>query len=156
MEACVIMKRLERLWQDLTGKNVMGPEIPHHAFILFGDTERWTETVKVRPGDTLLVYPGEHIPVDGIIVEGQSFLEAAENKGSDTVCRGVGDKVYSGSLNRSNRLRIQTLRSADKSFFQRRLAKAALREASKARTALLLPCYRADEIGSFFPGDLFM
>ena len=151
-----MMKRLKILWKDLTGKAGMGHEIPKHAFILFGDTERWTETAKVRPSDTLLIYPGERIPVDGIIVEGQSLLEAAETQDATAVWRGVGDKVYSGSLNHSNRLKIQVLRPADKSFFQKRLAKAALREASKARAMLLLPCYRADEIGNFFPGDLFM
>ena len=151
-----MMKRIEKLWKDFMGKAEAGHDIPKHAFVLFGDTERWTETAKVRPGDTLLVYPGERIPVDGIITEGESLVEAVENQGTDTVCRGVGEKVYSGSLNRSRRLKIQALRPAAKSFFQRHLAKAACREAAKARAALLLPFYRADDIGSIFPGDLFM
>lgn len=151
-----MLKQLGKLWQDLMGKSGGGYEIPKHAFVLFGDTECWTETTKVRPGDILLIYPGERIPVDGVIIEGQSLLEAAENQDTATVCRGVGETVYSGSLNRLSRLKIRALRPATKSFCQRRLAKAALRETSKARAALLLPCYRADEIGSFFPGDLFM
>lgn len=146
---------LKRLWMDFMGKAEGGYDMPKHAFVLCGDTERWTETAKVRQGDTLLVYPGERIPVDGIITEGASLMEAVEHQGNDTVCRSVGEKVYSGSLNRSGRLKIRALRPAEKSFFQRHLAKATLREATKARAALLLPYHRADAIGSIFPGDLF-
>lgn len=154
--ACAMMKKLRQLWEDLTGKSRTTRKLPKHVFVLRGDTECFMETAKLLPGDTLLVYPGERVPVDGIIVEGESLLDAVETKEVEAVCRGVGETVYSGSLNRSTRLKIEVLRPPTKSFFQRRLAKATLREALKARGALLLPCYRADEIGSFFPGDLFM
>ena len=154
---CSMMRLLERLWRDFSGRpGITGCRIPKHAFVLSGDMECWVETDRVRSGDTLLIYPGECIPVDGIIIEGQSLLETAENQGVEAVCRGIGDKVYSGSLNRANCLKIQAIRPAAKSFFQKHLAKVAAREASKARAALLLPYYRADDIGSIFPGDIFM
>ena len=152
------MKMLwEKLWKGFTGAVSMPSELPTHAFVLSGGEEHWVETVNVRPGDTLLIYPGERVPVDGVIVEGQSFLEPWEQKGKiSLISRGVGDKVYSGSLNRSAQLKIKAVRPAEKSFLQRRLTKAMKREADKAQATSLLQFYRADDVGSLFPGDIFM
>ena len=152
------MKMLwEKLWKGFTGAVSMPSELPTHAFVLSGGEEHWVETVNVRPGDTLLIYPGERIPVDGVILEGRSFIEPREQKEKIyLVYRGVGDKVYSGSLNRSAQLKIKAVRPAEKSFLQRRLTKAMKRDADKAQAAILLQFYRADDVGSLFPGDIFM
>ncbi len=148
------MKMLwKKLWKGFTEAVPMPGEVPTHAFVLSGGEEHWVETVNVCPGDTLLIYPGERVPVDGV----KSFLEPWEQKGKiSLVSRGVGDKVYSGSLNRSARLKIKAVRPAEKSFLQRRLTKAMKREADKAQAAILLQFYRADDVGSLFPGDIFM
>ena len=123
------MKMLwKKLWKGFTGSVPMPGEVPTHAFVLSGGEEHWVETVNVRPGDTLLIYPGERIPVDGVIVEGQSFLEPWEKRG----------KI----LRYPVALAIKYT--------------AMKREADKAQAAILLQFYRADDVGSLFPGDIFM
>jgi P-type Cu+ transporter len=62
------------------------------------DEEVPTETV--RPGDALLVLPGSRVPVDGVILEGQSGLDESLLTGeSMPVERRAGDRIVGGSVN---------------------------------------------------------
>lgn len=57
----------------------------------------------VRPGDVLMVKPGEVVPVDGIVVEGCAVLDEAALTGeADRVERKRGDRVSSGVTNAAN------------------------------------------------------
>lgn len=62
---------------------------------------------QILPADRLIVLPGERIPVDGRILEGESSLDEAMLTGeADLVTKRVGDTVYSGSINTVGRLII--------------------------------------------------
>ena len=64
---------------------------------------------QVFPGDRILVLPGERIPVDGIILLGNSHLDESLLTGeSESVKKHVGDKVIGGSLNGEGVLVIET------------------------------------------------
>jgi P-type Cu+ transporter len=55
---------------------------------------------EVRIGDQVLVLPGERIPVDASIVEGQTSVDESMLTGEATpLSRGVGDRVLAGTLN---------------------------------------------------------
>lgn len=75
---------------------------------------RGTQTVEiptseVRIGDFVVVKPGEHIPVDGIIAEGESQVDESLITGeSIPVLKLIGDKVTGGSVNADGLLLIQT------------------------------------------------
>lgn len=74
----------------------------------------------VRPNDRLLVRPGERIPVDGVIVEGESSLnEAAVTGESLPVARTVGDAVMAGTVNGDGALEIVATRAASDSTIAR-------------------------------------
>jgi Cu2+-exporting ATPase len=54
----------------------------------------------VKPGDTLLVKPGEKIAVDGIVSEGDSYVDESALSGEPVaVHKAKGAKVYSGTIN---------------------------------------------------------
>ncbi len=62
----------------------------------------------VKPGDLVLVRPGETIPADGIVSEGRSEIDEAMLSGeSEPVARGVGEPVAAGTLNGAGVLKIQ-------------------------------------------------
>lgn len=64
----------------------------------------------VRIGDVVTVKPGERVPVDGLIVEGDSQLDESLLTGESLpVARGVGERVPGGALNGDGLLRLETV-----------------------------------------------
>jgi heavy metal translocating P-type ATPase len=62
---------------------------------------------QVQVGDTVVVKPGGHIPVDGIVLGGRSFVEQAAITGEAMpVEKAHGDLVYAGTINQSGALEI--------------------------------------------------
>lgn len=75
---------------------------------------------QVMPGDTIVVKPGEKIPVDGIVTKGSSSLNTVALTGESAPCDvAEGDNVTSGCVNLSGVLRI----SVTKSFHESTAAK---------------------------------
>lgn len=66
---------------------------------------------EIAVGTVIVVQPGEKIPIDGVIVEGESVLDTAALTG-ESLPRDVtvGDEVMSGCINNSGLLRIRTTR----------------------------------------------
>lgn len=80
----------------------------------YANIEKDGRVVKVDPDDvevdqTIIVQPGERIPIDGVIVSGESSLNTSALTG-ESLPREVhsGDEVISGSINMSGLLKIRT------------------------------------------------
>ena len=70
----------------------------------------------VHPGDKIVVRPGEKIPLDGVVLEGESFLDTAALTGEAVHRRAVpGDAVISGCINRDRVLTIEVTREYEDS-----------------------------------------
>jgi len=71
---------------------------------------------EVEVGSIIVVYPGEKIPIDGVVISGNSTLNTAALTG-ESVPRTVnsGDEVISGCVNMSGILRIETTKEFDES-----------------------------------------
>ncbi|HIE52350.1 MAG TPA: cadmium-translocating P-type ATPase [Armatimonadetes bacterium] len=66
---------------------------------------------EVKPGEMVLVRPGERIPVDGMVVSGRSAVDESTLTGESVpVDKGIGDEVFTGTLNQFGALEIETLR----------------------------------------------
>ncbi len=62
--------------------------------------ERTVDATEIKVGDILRVLPGESIPVDGIIISGQTSIDQAVMTGESLpVDKTVGDEIYSGTIN---------------------------------------------------------
>jgi Cu2+-exporting ATPase len=71
-------------------------------------------TSEVQKGDLLLVRPGEKLPMDGRVVEGQSSVNQAMITGeSKPVSKTVGDEVIGGTLNGEGALRIRVEKTGE-------------------------------------------
>jgi len=73
---------------------------PKTATIIENDAEKEIPIARVQLEDTVLVRPGERIPVDGIVIEGISSVDESMLSGEPLpVDKGVGDKVVGGTIN---------------------------------------------------------
>ena len=84
-----------------------------------GGLER-VAVAELRPGDHLLIGPGERFPVDGRIVEGSTDADESPATGEPLpVTKGVGDRVIAGSVNLTGGVRIECESAAADSFVAR-------------------------------------
>ncbi len=87
----------------------------------YANVEQDGELVKVDPydvavGSEIIVLSGEKVPVDGVVVTGESFVNTAALTG-ESVPRGVkvGDTVLSGCINEGGKLTLKTTKNFDDS-----------------------------------------
>ncbi len=81
---------------------------PRGATVLRDGQEQLLPIRAVKPGDTVLVRPGDHIPADGEIIEGHSSVDESMLSGeSRPVPKDVGDKVSAGTLNNDSALTVR-------------------------------------------------
>ena len=72
----------------------------------------------LKPGDLLLVKPGELIPADGVVYRGSSFINQSSITGeSMPVDKNAGDEVYAGTVNGEGALYVEVTKSAEGSLF---------------------------------------
>ena len=65
-------------------------------------------TEQISVGDEFVVYPGESIAVDGVILSGESAIDESSLTGESVpIDKAVGDKVSSGTINKSGFLRAK-------------------------------------------------
>ncbi|MBL8218680.1 MAG: copper-translocating P-type ATPase [Bryobacterales bacterium] len=81
---------------------------PAEALVLRNGSETKLPVSQVRSGDTILVRPGERIPVDGMVLEGNSAVDESMLTGEPLpVEKTTGDRVIGGTLNRMGSLRYR-------------------------------------------------
>lgn len=87
----------------------------------------------VRPGDAVLLSPGEKIPVDGIVTDGHSSVDQSRITGeSIPVEKSVGAQVYAGSINQIGSLEIRVERVGRDTSFGRIIEAVERAERSRA------------------------
>ncbi|MDQ3705348.1 MAG: heavy metal translocating P-type ATPase [Chloroflexota bacterium] len=81
---------------------------PRTATVLRGDVEEQVPVGSVLPGDLLLVRPGEKVPVDGVVVDGESALDESMLTGeSMPVEKRPGSALIGATLNGQGALRFR-------------------------------------------------
>lgn len=82
-------------------------DYPKHVVILNNNTEKKVPVEEVKPGDIILVRPGEKIPVDGIIHQGISSIDESTITGESIPTeKKTDDKVFAGTINKNGSLQI--------------------------------------------------
>ena len=88
-------------------KKLMGLQ-PRTATIIRGDEERPIPIELIRPNDIVMVRPGERIAVDGVVTEGDSYVDESMLNGEPVpVAKSTGTNVFAGTLNQRGSFRFQ-------------------------------------------------
>ena len=111
-------KALERHAKDRSARAIamLHRLLPKKARLRVDGQERFVAIEALETGILILVKPGERIPADGVVVEGQSAVDESVVTGeSDPRARAVGDAVVCGSLNMAGVLEIRVTRCGEES-----------------------------------------
>lgn len=108
---------------------------------------------EVRPGEVVVVKPGEKIAVDGTVLEGSAYVNQAAITGeSFPVSRRAGEPVFSGTIIESGYLLIKAERVGDDTTFARILAMVEEAQDKKAKTQKFL-----EQFSRYYtPGIIFL
>lgn len=81
---------------------------PDYANVVRGDTVEEVDPEEVVPGDIILIKPGERVPLDGVVIEGESRLDTTALTG-ESVPQSIrpDDEIYSGAVNLSGLLHVR-------------------------------------------------
>ncbi len=107
---------------------------PRTARIIAGTEERIVPAEQVRVGELLRVLPGETVPVDGVIVSGQTSINQAVMTGESLpVDKGAGDEVSSGTVNQFGAFDMKAVKVGEDSSIQRMIRLVQSADAGKAK-----------------------
>lgn len=111
--------------------------LPDEAERVDDDSPQIVPLAELRAGDTVLVRPGGRVPADGVIVDGQAFLDESMLTGeSNPVEKGAGDRVAAGSVVAGSalRFRVDAIGEGTALAGIQRLVAEAQRSRSRAQT----------------------
>jgi Cu+-exporting ATPase len=119
---------------------------PATARILRGGTETEVPVAEVQVGDTVIVKPGERIPVDGVVSEGASEVDESMLTGESLpVSKTGGAAVYGGTVNGTGAFRFETTRTGSRTALAQIIDLVKKAQGSKAPVARL-----ADVVSGWF------
>ncbi len=119
---------------------------PKKARILIGNEEREIDISEIKKGDVLIVKPGEKIPLDGIIVDGQSNVDESMLTGESLPVEKIaGSLVFGATLNEDGILKIKVTQTGEGTVLAQIIKTVEESQGSKAPIQKL-----ADKISGIF------
>jgi len=116
------------------------------ATVLREGVEKLLPVAMVKPGDVMVVRPGERIPTDGQIIVGSAAIDASMMTGESVpVDVGIGDTVLGGTINTSGFLQVRATRVGDDTELARMAALVERAQTGKSDAQRL-----ADRISGIF------
>lgn len=107
---------------------------PQTARVLQENKEMIVPAEQVRVGDRIRVLPGETVPVDGIIISGQTSINQAVMTGESLpVDKTIGDSVSSGTVNQFGAFEMEATKVGEDSSIQRMIRLVQSADAGKAK-----------------------
>lgn len=141
----LIGKTLEAYIKERTSQEVVRLQ-EVKARVIKGGKEEVIDSSKLKVGDTVVVRSGEVIPADGIVDDGEGYVNESIYTGESVpVLKKKGDAVIGGSLLTSGFLKVYVTRSGNRTFISQVVE--AIREAETVR----LPIQSlVDKVSSIF------
>ncbi len=119
---------------------------PTTATIIKDGIEVQVDVKDVKIGDIFIVRPGDSIPVDGVIIEGESALNESSLTGeSIPIDKTINDEVYTGTINTSSYLKCKATRIGQDTTLSQIIKMVSDASATKAPIAKI-----ADKVSGIF------
>ncbi|ELR72496.1 Lead, cadmium, zinc and mercury transporting ATPase [Fulvivirga imtechensis AK7] len=138
--ATLIVIMLLGHWVEM--KSVMGASralellvqmMPAEAHVVHGDHVMDVKVEQLKPNDIILIKANEKIPADGIVIEGESYLDESMLTGeSKPVKKTKGDQVIGGSVNGNQSLKVRVAKTGKESYLNKVIT--LVEEAQKAKS----------------------
>lgn len=107
---------------------------PQTARVISGGTENVIPAEQVKIGDILRILPGETVPVDGVILSGQTSVNQSVMTGESLpVDKTIGDEVSSGTVNQFGAFEMKADKVGEDSSIQRMIKLVQSADAGKAK-----------------------
>jgi Cu2+-exporting ATPase len=112
--------------------------MPDQAHLVAGDKTSDVKTDSLKEGDVILIKPGEKIAADGLVAEGESYLNESMLTGESVpVKKTKGQKVIAGSINGNGSIKITVTHASKDSYLSKVIKLVDDAQKSKSKTQLL-------------------
>src|SRR6188474_6898 len=109
--------------------------MPAEAHKVHGDHMMDVKLEELQKDDIILIKPGEKVPADGIVIEGESYLNESMLTGeSKPVKKEKSDKVIGGAINGNGSLRVKVLHTGKDSYLNKVITLVQEAQKTKSRT----------------------
>ncbi|MEM3452892.1 MAG: copper-translocating P-type ATPase [Candidatus Hadarchaeum sp.] len=109
--------------------------IPTAAHLVEEGVVRDIPVSELKPGQVVLVRPGERIPSDGIVIEGESSVNESFLTGeSMPVPKGAGAKVIGGGINEEGALKVRVEKTGEETYLAQVIKLVKQAQESRSRT----------------------
>lgn len=107
--------------------------VPPQARVMRNGKEVIVSTAEVKIGDTLILKPGDKVPVDGIVTEGETAIDESLVTGeSIPVTKKLGDEVIGASMNQSGSITFKATKVGDETALAQIVKLVEVAQNSKA------------------------
>ncbi len=131
--------------------------VPPEAAVRREGEERRVPVAAVLPGETIVVRPGERVPLDGIVRAGASALNQAPITGeSMPVDKTPGAHVFAGSINGEGALEVEVTHRAQETMLARIIALVEQAQAQKAPTQTFVERFAAVYTPAVIAGSILV
>ena len=112
--------------------------MPDQAHLVAGDKITDVKTDSLKEADIILIKPGEKIAADGLIAEGESYLNESMLTGESVPVKKIkGQKVIAGSINGNGSIKVTVTHAAKDSYLSKVIKLVDDAQKSKSKTQLL-------------------
>ncbi|HEY0834215.1 MAG TPA: heavy metal translocating P-type ATPase [Azospirillum sp.] len=119
-----------------SGIKALSSLVPRTALLIDGEAAREVPASRLEVGQVVLVRPGDRVPADGEVVEGESDVDESPVTGESVpVPKQVGSSVFAGGINATGALRVRVTRTAADNTIARIIHLVEEAQASKSPTA---------------------
>ena len=112
--------------------------MPSDAHKMVGDIEQDVKTATLQQHDIILIKPGERIAADGLVSEGESYVNESMLTGESSPVKKIsGDKVIAGSINGNGSIKVTVSHAARESYLSQVIKLVEDAQKAKSQTQLL-------------------